>query len=118
MHQVSCIAGGEMGTATRHPSQERGEGVLLASWEQLDEAGHVGAYGIPYDPMQLTCATRVWPKGTRLKVTEIHNGLSVIVTVTDRNPAGRYALDLSWAAFGRIAGHSLGAAEVKVEVVK
>jgi len=102
MHAISCM----------------GAGVLLASWEQRDEAGRVGAYGIAYDPMKLTCATRLWPKGTRLKVTEIHNGLCVIVTVVDRNPPGRFAMDLSWAAFGKIDGHALGAAEVNVEVVK
>ena len=92
--------------------------VCLASWEQLDEAGRVGCYGVAYDPKKFTCATRRWPCGTRLKVTEIHNGISVVVTVTDKNPKGRFALDLSWAAFGVIAGHELGRAEVNVEVVK
>lgn len=89
-----------------------------ASWEQLDEAGHVGAYGVRYDPRQFTCAARRWPFGARLKVTEIHNGRSVVVTVTDRNPPGRFALDLSWAAFGVLDGHALGVAEVKVEALR
>jgi rare lipoprotein A len=89
----------------------------LASWEQLDEAGRVGAYGIAYDPNALTCATRRWPKGAVLKVTAIDNGLWVIVTVTDRNPRGRCIIDLSWRAFGVLAGHELGVAEVSVEVV-
>ena len=91
----------------------------LASWEQFDEAGRRGAYGIAYDPLAMTCAKRGWPTGTLLRVTERHNGLSVVVRVTDRNPARDYRrgvlVDLSAAAFAALAGRELGVAEVNIQ---
>lgn len=71
----------------------------------------------------LTCASWDYPLGTRLKVTEIHNHLSVIVTVNDRGPARRLyrqgrKIDLSQSAFEKLDGLALGLAEVTIEKVK
>ena len=45
----------------------------------------------------LTCAHRTYPFGTMLKVTNLKNGKSVVVRVTDRGPFARgRIIDLSW----------------------
>lgn len=74
-------------------------------------------YHSPYPG--LTCATWDYPIGTHLRITEIHNGLSVVVTVKERGPAKRVVtrgvtVDLSREAFSVLDGLELGHAEVKV----
>lgn len=93
------------------------EQVYRVSWEQFSERGKIGKYGIAYEPQAMTCASRKWPCGTRLRFTEIHNGLSVVVTVADVNPRGKCVADLSAAAFEKLDGLPLGIAEVTVEVL-
>jgi rare lipoprotein A (peptidoglycan hydrolase) len=89
-----------------------------ASWEQYDEAGQIGANGKPFDPNAMTCATRRWPLGARLRITDVHNGSSVIVTVTDRTPLKtKHAIDLSPKAFQCLNGLELGVCEVRVEQI-
>ena len=81
----------------------------LASWYQPRVHG-------------LVCASWFHPIGTRLRVTELHNGSSVIVTVIERGPAHRLVrqhrvVDLSREAFLKLDGTELGLAEVKVETI-
>ena len=64
--------------------------------------GRRTANGERFVPMGLTCAHRQLPFGTRLKVTNLRNGRSVIVRVNDRGPFIK----------GRILDLSLGAANV------
>lgn len=70
-----------------------------ASWYGAREAGKKMANGRPFDPTKLTCASNLYPFGTRLRVTYPITGKVVVVTVTDRGPSvpGRI-LDLSAAA--------------------
>ncbi len=64
----------------------------------------------------LTCAHKLYPFGTNLKVTNLTNGKSVIVKVIDRGPFGRgRIIDLSWGAAKAIGMLSQGVAPVKVE---
>ena len=64
----------------------------------------------------LTCAHRTYPFGTRLKVTNLSTGKSVIVRVTDRGPFRRgRIIDLSWAAAKEIGMLAKGIATVVVE---
>lgn len=66
----------------------------------------------------MTCAHRIHPFGTRLKVTNLHNGKMVIVRVTDRGPFRRgRIIDLSWGAAKALGMLSQGVAMVTVEPV-
>jgi rare lipoprotein A (peptidoglycan hydrolase) len=76
-----------------------------------------------YDESKLTVATgKQYKFGTYLRVTNIENGKSVVVKVTDRI-GKRFAqtrLDLSKAAFGVICGergHKAGLLPISVEVL-
>ena len=89
--------------------------LMLASWERRGDAGQVAKYGERFDPNRLTCATCAYPSNAVLRVTEIHNGSSVIVRVID-TPAQRLTnrIDLSPAAFKKLNGLKLGVCEVAV----
>ena len=66
------------------------------------------------------CASRTIPKGSLVRVTDIHNGSSVVVIVDDWGPAAwtKAEIDLSPKAFEHLNGLELGKAKVKIEVLK
>ncbi|GAB6068449.1 hypothetical protein JCM13664_17690 [Methylothermus subterraneus] len=74
--------------------RERG----LASWYGW-ESGDRTAMGTRFNPRALTAAHRTLPLPTKVKVTNLKNKRSVIVTVNDRGPfvKGRL-IDLSYGA--------------------
>jgi rare lipoprotein A len=75
--------------------------------------GQTTASGERFNTYSNTTAHSYLPFGTRLRVTNPNNGRSVIVKVNDRGPfvSGR-GLDLSYAAFSKIASPSSGVARV------
>jgi rare lipoprotein A len=88
----------------------------LASFYADSLRGRPTASGAPYDPAALTCAHRSLPFGTRVQVTELARGRSVVVTVNDRGPfvAGR-VIDLSRAAAAALGIVERGVVKVRVE---
>jgi peptidoglycan lytic transglycosylase len=77
------------------------------------------ANGERYDPKQLTAAHRTLPFGTKLQVTNLNSGRSVVVRVNDRGPfiRGR-VVDVSHAAARELDLLHSGTAKVKVEVLQ
>ncbi len=70
----------------------------IAAFYSADYKGTT-ASGDVYDPRKLTCAHRTLPFGTRLRVTDLRSGRSVVVTVNDRGPFNKdRVIDLSLAA--------------------
>lgn len=86
-----------------------------ASFYGKSHHGKKMANGKIFDMNKMTCAHKTLPFGTKLKVTNIDNGKSVIVEVTDRGPyiKGRI-IDLSEEAFKQIAPKKQGIAKVEV----
>ena len=85
-----------------------------ASWYALH--GSRTASGERFDPSDLTAAHRSHPFGTRLRVTNLANGRSVVVRVTDRGPRVRGRIvDVSRAAADRLGFKGRGTAKVRVE---
>ncbi len=74
--------------------------VGIASWYGKQRQGHKMANGERFDRHKLTAASWYFPFGTSLRVVNLKNGESVLVTVTDRGPHQRLRriLDLSEAA--------------------
>lgn len=70
--------------------------------------------GTRYHKDSLTCAHRLYPLGSMLKVTNIKNGKSVVVRVADRC-GSRRIIDLSYAAAKEIGIIAAGIAMVRVE---
>jgi len=90
----------------------------VASWYGKFFEGRATASGEPFDPHQLTCAHRTLPLGSVLRVTNLRNHKSVIVTVNDRGPVPEdRVIDLSRAAADVLDFRDDGLAPVKVELI-
>jgi rare lipoprotein A len=90
----------------------------VASWYGKFFEGRATASGEPFDPHQLTCAHRTLPLGSVLRVTNLRNHRSVIVTVNDRGPVPEdRVIDLSRAAANALDFTDQGLAPVKVELI-
>lgn len=93
-----------------------GEGV--ASYYGAELAGNRTASGERFNPDALTAAHRTLPMGTKVKVTNVANGKSVIVRINDRGPfAKKRIIDVSRAAAERISMVRSGTARVTIERV-
>lgn len=86
-----------------------------ASWYGPGFHGRKTASGERFDTYEMTAAHKTLPFGTVLKVTNLNNGKTVIVTVNDRGPyVGGRIIDLSKAA--KDALDMGGTAQVRLEV--
>lgn len=90
-----------------------------ASWYGEEFARHPTASGELYDPAKLTGAHRTLPLGTRVRVTNLLNGRSVLVTINDRGPyIGQREIDLSYGAARILDMVGRGIARVRIELVE
>jgi len=80
--------------------------------------GRKTASGEIFHNTKLTAAHRKLPFGTKVKVTNLRNGESVVVTINDRGPfhAAR-ALDLSKAAYDEIGNLRTGTMPIEFEII-
>ena len=81
-------------------------------------AGHRTASGRRYNPHALTAAHPTIPLGTRVKLTNLGNGRSTVVTVNDRLSAhaGNIMIDVSKRACRKLDFPRGGEAKVRLEV--
>jgi rare lipoprotein A len=114
-HVASAHARTHIATATI-PAEIGSSSVGLASYYS---EGTETASGERFDPRELTAAHPNLPFGTRLRVTNLATGQSVVVRVNDRGPfiSGR-SVDLSYSAAQQLGFLESGTAKVKMEVVQ
>lgn len=88
----------------------------LASWYGDPFHGRKTANGETYDMNQMTAAHKTLPMPTDVRVTNLENGRSIIVTINDRGPFvhGRI-IDLSRRAAQLLGVIKKGTARVRVE---
>jgi len=105
---------------------------MTASWYSIQSLKKEGTYkhsrgvmanGKKFEEETFTCATRIYPLGTKLKITNRINRKSVCVIVSDRigKKFAQTRIDLSPIAFKAISGKqglSEGLIKVKVERIK
>jgi rare lipoprotein A len=74
--------------------------IGTASWYGKQRQGRKMANGQRFDSRKLTAASWYFPLGTPIRVVNVMNGKSVVVTITDRGPNLRLhrIVDLSEAA--------------------
>jgi rare lipoprotein A len=106
------------------------EEIGAASWYGYDaldkEKGYMTASGEAFDPDGLTAAHRRLPLPTYARVTNLANGLSVIVRVNDRGPfpgrdnfnTGAEIIELTRGAAKMLGFYEGGPTQVKVETVQ
>ena len=92
--------------------------VGMASWYGAEFQGSRTASGERFDQHALTAASRSFPIGTHVRVTNLANGRSVVVRVNDCGPFvhGR-VLDVSHAAATALGMVGRGTARVRIESV-
>ena len=115
----ACGTGSPRFTSTSSTSSDiesELEGIASYYAEEFD--GRQTANGETYDMNALTCAHRTLPFNTRLKVTNLENGSTVILRVNDRGPfkAGRI-VDVSLSAAKQLGMIPTGTARVRLTVL-
>jgi len=106
-------------TASAHVPPTAGS----ASWYGEAHRGKLMANGKKFDPNKLTAASWFYPLGSKVRVMVKGAGRparNVVVTITDRGPSKELVrnhrlIDLSHAAFKRIAHPDLGLVRVVIE---
>ncbi|MFZ2061532.1 MAG: septal ring lytic transglycosylase RlpA family protein [Candidatus Binatus sp.] len=89
--------------------------TVRASYQGEAEAGHKTANGERYDPNELTAASKTFPIGSLVLVTNPANGKSVKVRINDRGPHVRgRSLDLSKRAAEELGITDKGVARLKI----
>lgn len=106
----------------RISSPDRGTGRRgVASYYGKNDGfhGRRAADGSRFDAHGLTAAHNSLPFGTRVRVTNISNGRSVVVRITDRGGFGRLGreIDLSYGAAKKLGMVQQGLANVRIQVL-
>lgn len=95
------------------------EYLAKASWYGPGFHGRLTANGEIFDENKLTAAHKELAFGTKVKVTNLRNGKSIVVKINDRGPYinGRH-LDLSRGAARKIDMIDAGVVDVKMEIIQ
>jgi len=93
--------------------------VGTASWYGEYFQGKTTASGEPYEMYDMTAAHLTLPLGSYVKVTNLHNGRSVVVRVNDRGPIvpGRI-IDVSYGAAQALEFRHKGLQRVRLDLVQ
>ena len=90
----------------------------IASWYGVPFHGRRASNGEIYDMHKLTAAHRTLPFDTVVRVTNLSNGKSTVVRITDRGPfVDNRIIDLSMAAAGEIDSIGAGVVAVRLEIL-
>lgn len=90
----------------------------MASWYGPGFDGNQSASGERYNQNAMTAAHKTLPFGTRVQVTNLDNGRSVVVRINDRGPyAHGRVIDLSAAAARILGVMQTGVAPVRLEIL-
>ena len=116
-------------TSVIAPGPKRNASAPNAAMSAHTEEGNASWYGVPfngrrasngeiYDMNKFTAAHRTLPFDTVVRVTNLSNGKSTIVRITDRGPfVDNRIIDLSMAAAREIESIGPGVVPVRVEIV-
>jgi rare lipoprotein A len=103
------IAAGLAAAAGADAAAWTGKASYYSLGGRTASGGHVGAF---------TCAHRTLPFGSKVRVTNLRNHRSVVVTVNDRGPfTGGRVIDVSAQAADALGFRVAGVAVVKVETL-
>jgi rare lipoprotein A len=92
--------------------------ALTTGYASYYKTGKLTANGERYNPLGLTAAHRKLPFGTKVKVTNIRNGKSVVVRINDRGPfIKNRVIDLSYGAAKVIGLNRTGIAKITYVVI-
>ena len=109
---VSLATAWNLGSATAQTAEEG-----VANFYSDKFQGKKTASGAVYDKNRLTASHKTLPYGTKVRVTNLESGKSVVVTVNDRMKPGNAAvIDVTRRAAQELGFAKAGKAKVKLEV--
>lgn len=112
----ACLAFMGASVASAEPTSELSARLGRASWYGEAFARRPTASGQLFDPSKMTGAHRTLPLGCKVRVTNLRNGRSVLVTINDRGPyIRRRDIDLSYGAARVLGMVQRGLAPVLIE---
>ena len=118
---ILLLLAGAAGCATIGPAHgvaRLTDDLGLASYFASRYNGLPTASGERYNERRLTAAHRTLPFGTRVRVTNVANRHSVVVTIIDRGPFKRgRVIDVSRRAANELGFVREGTARVRLEVL-
>ncbi len=92
--------------------------VGLGSWYGARFQGRRTSSGEKFNQHELTAAHKTFPFGSRVRVTNVENGQSVDVRITDRGPRSpKRIIDVSYAAASAIGLKRQGVGVVQVDLL-
>ena len=102
-----------------YPAEDPDYGEIgIASWYGVPFHGKRTANGAIYDMNALTAAHRTLPMPFRVRVTNLDNGRSIVLTINDRGPYARARIiDVSRRAAQLLGFKEKGTTPVRVEAV-
>ena len=105
--------------ATPKPTSRKIEVVQgAASWYGPGFYGRTTANGERFSKGTLTAAHRTLPFGTKVRVTNLSNGRSVVVRINDRGPFKHHrVIDLAHGAASQLQMMQAGEVPVKLEIL-
>jgi len=102
-----------------HRKNKKQVQIGTASWYGAQFNGRQTASGELFDMNLLTAASKSLPLGSWVKVTNLHNGKSVIVRINDRGPyVGNRIMDVSAGAAEALDLKPQGVGKVRIETVE
>jgi len=115
---ASILRNTHVATQATEPHAIKTPGPSFGVASFYDDEGTLTANGETFNPNELTAAHRTLPFGTRLRVTNVANGRSVVVRINDRGPfvPGR-VVDVSLSAAEKLGMTDPGTAKVKLDIV-
>ncbi len=91
----------------------------VASYYSEEFHGRKTANGETYDMYALTAAHKIYPFNTKVRVTNLANGKSVVLRINDRMPNyNKRIIDISFQAARDLGMLVSGIADVKIEVLE
>jgi rare lipoprotein A len=116
---VACCGGNKTQGALRAPGRTAAQTDAYsgkASWYGGKHHGGPTASGERFNKNAMTAAHRTFPMGTRVRVTNLKNGKSVVVRINDRGPYSKgRIIDLSEAAAQKLDMIDAGVVPVRLE---
>jgi rare lipoprotein A len=104
--------------ATPNPALSAYTEEGIASWYGVPFNGRRASNGEIYDMNKMTAAHRTLPFDTVVRVTNLSNGKSAVVRITDRGPfVDNRIIDLSMAAAREIDSIGPGVVPVRLEII-
>ncbi|MFG1295971.1 MULTISPECIES: septal ring lytic transglycosylase RlpA family protein [Xanthobacter] len=111
---LSCAALSLLALAPSPSRADNSTGIASYYWQ-----GQRTANGERFNPGEMTAAHRSLPFGTKVRVTNLRNGKSVVVRINDRGPYVRgRIIDVSRAAASHLGFTGRGLTRVNLAVVE